>query len=231
MHRKIIVTADGSHSVEIPAMQVSYHSKYGAIQESQHVFIQAGLRESVRSQWQDPLQILEMGFGTGLNALLTLIESEKIDKRISYTAIEPFPLTETEFLQLNYCMLLRKPALQSLFEELHSCEWVKDIQIIREFTFHKIMTDLINFSTNQLFNLIYYDAFAPGAQPELWTKDIFEKLFNMMDFNGILVTYCSKGDVRRAMLEAGFSVEKIPGPRGKREMMRARKESRVKSGY
>jgi tRNA U34 5-methylaminomethyl-2-thiouridine-forming methyltransferase MnmC len=223
MHRKIIVTADGSHSVEIPAIQVTYHSKYGAIQESLHVFIEAGLKESVRTAPQEPLRILEVGFGTGLNALLTLIESEKIDKRISYTAIEPFPLTETEFRQLNYCALLQKPALQNLFGELHSCESEIDIQITPEFTVHKTITDLINFSTNQLFNLIYYDAFAPAVQPQLWTKEIFEKLLTMMDSNGILMTYCSKGDVRRAMLEAGFSVEKIPGPRGKREMLRAKK--------
>jgi len=229
MHRKIILTADGSHTVEIRAMQVSYHSKFGAIQESLHVFIEAGLKESVRIARQERLQILEIGFGTGLNALLTLIESEKIDKRISYTAIEPFPLTETEFRQLNYCTLLQKPDLQNLFEEMHSCESEKEIQITPEFTVHKTITDLINFSTDKLFNLIYYDAFAPDAQPELWTKEIFEKLFNMMDANGILVTYCSKGDVRRAMREAGFSVEKVPGPKGKREMLRAKKESRVGS--
>ena len=223
IERKIIITADGSHSVEIPDMQVAYHSKYGAIQESLHVFIEAGLRESVRSERQDPLRILEIGLGTGLNVLLTMIESRKIRERISYTAIEPFPLTDTEFRQLNYCMQLEKQELQPLFEELHSCEWEKDIQIIPGFTVHKIMAGLVNFSTNQFFNLIYFDAFAPGAQPELWTKEIFEKLFSMMAFNGILVTYCSKGEVRRAMLAAGFSVEKLAGPRGKREMIRARK--------
>ena len=223
MHRKIIETADGSHSVEVPGMQVTYHSKYGAIQESLHVFIEAGLRESVSTEPQDHLQILEIGFGTGLNALLTIIESEKTHERISYTAIEPFPLINAEFRQLNYCMQLQKPFLQPVFEKLHSCEWQKEIQITPGFMLHKTMVDLFNFSSNQFFNLIYYDAFAPAAQPELWTKEIFEKLFNRTASNGILVTYCSKGDVRRAMQEAGFNVEKIPGPKGKREMLRARK--------
>lgn len=227
MQRKIIITADGSHSVEIPGMQVAYHSKYGAIQESMHVFIEAGLGECIRSDRPDPLLILEIGFGTALNALLTMIESRTNNERIAYTAIEPFPLIDAEFRQLNYCMQLQRPELQPLFEKLHSCEWEKDIQITPRFIVHKIMIDLVNFSTNQFFHLIYYDAFAPGAQPELWTKEIFEKLFSMMATNGILVTYCSKGAVRRAMLAAGFSVEKVPGPVGKREMLRARKISNL----
>lgn len=225
MERKIIITKDRSHSIAVPEMNVTYHSIHGAIQESMHVFINVGLR-SGRSRRPDRLNeptryVLEMGFGTGLNALLTLIEADKLKQPIHYTAIELFPLNVDEVSQLNYCDQLNQSSYQSLFEKLHQCEWEKDIVITSQFTLHKTNSDLINFSTNQLFNLVYFDAFAPAAQPELWSKDIFEKLFGLMNEKGILVTYCSKGDVRRAMRSAGFIVEKIPGPPGKREMLRA----------
>jgi len=229
MERKVIITKDGSHSIAIPEMDVTYHSIHGAIQESMHVFIEAGFNRSGRLERPDRYIILEIGFGTGLNALLTLIEAEKHKQPVLYIAIELFPLSVDEAARLNYCGQLDHTDCQPLFEKLHQCEWEMDITITNYFTLHKTKINLINFSTSQLFNLIYFDAFAPNAQPELWTKEIFEKLYNVMVPEGILVTYCSKGDVRRAMQGAGFVVEKLAGPKGKREMLRASRSSIVTS--
>jgi tRNA U34 5-methylaminomethyl-2-thiouridine-forming methyltransferase MnmC len=222
MDRKIILTADGSNSISIPEMNVTYHSIHGAIQESEHVFINAGFNYLISKSSDQPISLLEMGLGTGLNALLTLIETEKHPQTVQYTAVELHPLTIDESRSLNYCEQLNRTDLQTLFEKIHSCEWNNTINLTPHFTFHKINKDLIGLSASQLFNLIYYDAFAPAAQPELWTQPVFEKLYSMMATNGILVTYCSKGDVRRAMQAAGFIVEKIQGPPGKREMVRAK---------
>jgi len=225
MHRQIIVTADGSHTVSIPEMNLMYHSVYGAIQESQHVFIEAGfLHASERLQRPEALHILEIGFGTGLNALLTLIEAENKQLQVHYTALELYPLSTTEIAVLNYCEQLSQPDLQNTFNKLHTNEWEKDISMTRYFTLHKISQSLLQFSTNTLYDLVYFDAFAPAAQPELWTKEVFENVYRLLSPKGILVTYCSKGDVRRNMQAAGFIIEKIPGPKGKREMMRAIKE-------
>ncbi|MDP4262791.1 MAG: tRNA (5-methylaminomethyl-2-thiouridine)(34)-methyltransferase MnmD [Bacteroidota bacterium] len=240
MERKIITTSDGSHSIAIPEMKVTYRSIHGAIQESLHVFIDAGLgkcfrlvqrvgpleinfQQAMPTEVAGPLHLLEMGFGTGLNALLTLIEADKLKHPVHYTALELFPLSKEEVQSLNYCEQLNKSHHQMVFEKLHQCEWGKDVCISPFFTLHKSNVGLPRYSTDQRFNLIYFDAFAPASQPELWTKEVFEKLYSMMYPGGILVTYCSKGDVRRAMQAAGFGVEKIPGPRGKREMLRARK--------
>lgn len=216
MEREIIHTDDGSHTIAIPAMNVTYHSRHGAIQESMHVFIEAGLR-----QLAGDVHILEMGFGTGLNALLTLIETELQPRNIYYETIEAFPLTPAEASQLNYCEQLQRPDLQPLFDQLHQCEYEKTVAITPYFTIQKHHTKLAGFSADQPVNLVYFDAFAPTAQPELWTADIFTGLYYMMVPKGILVTYCSKGEVRRAMQTAGFIIEKLPGPPGKREMVRA----------
>ncbi|HEX2630896.1 MAG TPA: tRNA (5-methylaminomethyl-2-thiouridine)(34)-methyltransferase MnmD [Chitinophagaceae bacterium] len=229
MKRLPLITKDGSHTISIPEMNVTYHSIHGAIQESMHVFIKAGL-EAIRPQsvvadyGHHPIAIFEMGFGTGLNALLTLIDAEEKKQPVYYYSVELFPLNNEEVNQLNYCNELNRSALQPLFEQLHNCEWEKDIRITNHFTIHKTNTDLTHLSTPGRFNLIYYDAFAPGAQPELWTASVFEKLYNLLLPGGILVTYCSKSDVQRAMKAAGFGIEKIPGPPGKREMIRAVKQ-------
>lgn len=224
MQRKIILTGDGSHSIEVPELKVTYHSIHGAIQESRHVFIQAGLLYSEVFDYAGVHQVLEIGFGTGLNALLTLIEADKHKNRIYYTAIELYPLNESEVRQLNYCEQLHLQQYQTLFEKMHQCEWGEMFEITNYFRLTKIKRDLLDFSTETLFFLIYFDAFAPNAQPELWTKEVFEKMYSLLLPEGILVTYCSKGNVRRAMKAAGFKVEKIPGPPGKREMIRAIKK-------
>jgi tRNA U34 5-methylaminomethyl-2-thiouridine-forming methyltransferase MnmC len=220
VERKIIYTKDGSHTVEIPGLKVTYHSIHGAIQESKHVFIEAGFK-SLALPNTSRLSIFEMGFGTGLNALLTIIEAEKLQNEIFYETVEQFPLDNIETRSLNYCKQLDRQDLQLAFELLHKCDWEKETNITSNFIFKKTKTDLLNFQTTRNFNLIYFDAFAPNAQPALWTKDVFEKMFSILDPGGILVTYCSKGDVRRAMQAAGFTIEKLPGPPGKREMIRA----------
>jgi tRNA U34 5-methylaminomethyl-2-thiouridine-forming methyltransferase MnmC len=227
VERKTIITKDGSHSISIPGMNVTYHSIHGAIQESLHVFIEAGFTESLnRSQLTgQPIALFEMGLGTGLNVLLTMMEAEKNRQPVHYTAVELYPLDKEHITALNYCRQLNRPGLQTAFEHIHGCEWEKDIIISPFFTLHKTKNDLANFSGGHFFDLVYFDAFAPAAQPELWTTGIFQKLYDMMNENGLLVTYCSKGEVRRAMQAAGFTTEKIAGPTGKREMLKARKES------
>src|SRR5438034_1677619 len=180
MQRKRIVTNDGSHSISIPEINVTYHSMHGAIGESMHVYIQEGFyKVSDALQASDTLGIFEAGFGTGLNALLTLIESEKSGRKIFYETIEPFPLTTEEAGELNYCAELNRKDLQPIFEKLHSSDWEQEITITNNFILKKSNTELQNFKTSELRNLIYFDAFAPNAQPELWTKEIFDKMFSV----------------------------------------------------
>lgn len=225
MLREIIITKDGSHTVSIPHMNVTYHSVHGAIQESMHVFIQAGFYHADKPGDNSPVRIFEMGFGTGLNALLTLIEAGSRHEPVYYTAIELSSLAREEIKYLNYCQQLNRKDLQPVFEELHFSAWEKQNTLTPWFTLYKSAVDLLQLDPANYapYHLIYFDAFAPGAQPELWTKEIFEKLYQLLLPGGLLVTYCSKGDVRRAMQSAGFAIEKIPGPPGKREMIRARR--------
>lgn len=220
MERKIIITEDGSNSISIPSINVTYHSIHGAIRESKHVFIDAGLH-NIAGTHKDLTRVFEMGFGTGLNALLTLIGMQKWNRKCYYETIELFPLEYKEVKSLNYCKQLARGDVQTLFERLHSCEWEKEITITPNFSFKKSKTNLLTFETSKPFHLIYFDAFDPNAQPELWTKEIFEKMFSILNPGGILVTYSSKGIVRRALQAAGFSVEKLSGPPGKREIIRA----------
>ena len=223
MQRELLITKDGSHTISIPEMNVTYHSVHGAIQESMHVFIQAGLKDSGIFDTVGVNSILEVGFGTGLNALLSLVEAEKHQTRLYYTAIELYPLNELERKTLNYCEQLDLPQYQPLFEKMHECGWEEMYEITEFFRLTKTKRDLLDFTASDAFNIIYFDAFAPAAQPELWTKEIFENLYGALTQGGTMVTYCSKGDVRRNMIAAGFTVEKIPGPLGKREMLRAKK--------
>ncbi|HXL57810.1 MAG TPA: tRNA (5-methylaminomethyl-2-thiouridine)(34)-methyltransferase MnmD [Chitinophagaceae bacterium] len=216
----IQLTADGSHTVAVPDMQVTYHSIHGAVKESVHVFIEAGLKPLLLYRY-DTMSIFEMGFGTGLNALLSLQYAIQYDRKIYYYTVELFPLHTHEYSSLNYAAQLQNDTLQFYFMQLHESPWEKDINIHSLFTLHKTNQSLLNLSIDQPFQLIYFDAFAPNAQPELWTQQVFEKMFHLLAHNGVLVTYCSKGDVRRAMKAAGFTVEKLQGPPGKREMIRA----------
>lgn len=222
MNRKVIKTADGSDTILIDDLGVSYHSKHGAIQESMHVFIEAGLEFYIAQlSTNQRISIFEMGLGTGLNALLTCQYTHKNSMNISYTAVEQYPATKEEVSVLNYSSLLQDDT--NILTNIHTSEWEKTTGISDTFSFKKVHTSLQEYVPDEQYDIVYYDAFAPNAQPELWTTDIFSKLYSMMSDNAILVTYCSKGDVRRAMLSVGFEVQKIPGPPGKREMLRATK--------
>jgi tRNA U34 5-methylaminomethyl-2-thiouridine-forming methyltransferase MnmC len=233
MEQKIIITSDGSHSIYVPELNEHYHSIHGAIQESNHVFIEAGLKpfllpsSSLRSMLAGEVKILEIGFGTGLNALLTFLAAENSDLKINYTTIEAFPLKEEIVKELNYVSQLNvkedlKIKLQNIFEAFHSCEWEKDVSISEHFTFKKILAALQSTRlAEKQFDLIYFDAFGPPVQPEMWTEEVFSKIAAATKQGGVLVTYCAKGEVKRTLKKAGFSIENLPGPPGKREMVRA----------
>lgn len=219
MNRTVIQTGDGSHTLYVQELGERYHSIHGAIQESVHVFIQSGLKQF--EPGAEPLSILEIGLGTGLNALLTLIESEKSGVNINYTAIEAFPLEQELIEQLNYIKLLNVPEYNTSFDKIHSAEWNKVLRLTEKFTLLKLHTTLEKAVFEPKFQVVYFDAFGPRVQPEMWTDDVFSKLFSAMVQNGCLVTYCAKGEVKRTLKRAGFMVETIQGPPGKREMVRA----------
>ncbi|MBV9960689.1 MAG: tRNA (5-methylaminomethyl-2-thiouridine)(34)-methyltransferase MnmD [Parafilimonas sp.] len=223
MNKKVLhITEDGSHTIADEALNVTYHSKHGAIQESRHVFINAGLNYFLQQHLNNKqVCVFEMGFGTGLNALLTLQQAIQLNQKIIYQTIEPYPLSAEAYLRLNYASLIDNE-LQQNFTAMHTCEWNKPVSIHPLFSLQKIITTLQQFITAQQFDVIYFDAFDPNAQPELWTIEIFKKMFDhMLHSNGVLTTYCSKGIVRRALQFVGFTVEKLKGPKGKREIVRA----------
>ena len=219
-HRIIQITEDGSHTVTVPSMNVTYHSKHGAIQESMHVFVNSGLNYFIEHTNSETINIFEMGFGTGLNALLSLQFAIQHNQNIGYKTIEPFPLSVEEIIDLNYTGLINKDLKES-FYAMHNCDWNKVVALHPLFSFQKIQAGLKEVELMQKFHVIYFDAFDPTAQPELWTESIFKKMLDLLFTNGILVTYCSKGVVRRAMQAAGFKTEKLAGPPGKREIVRA----------
>jgi tRNA U34 5-methylaminomethyl-2-thiouridine-forming methyltransferase MnmC len=218
MQKFIQITADGSHTIHIPEMGVTYHSNHGAIAESLHVYIDAGLNYLLENQKFPVLNILEMGFGTGLNALLSLQWGKQNSIPIHYTSIETDPLNQEEYTALNYGSFLN---MSHELLALHDAEWNLAIKINEHFSLEKQRIDLREFESPKKFHCVFFDAFSPVEQPELWTTEIFKKLYTMLVPGAILVTYCSKSAVRTAMQEAGFRVTKIPGPRGKREMVRA----------
>ena len=227
MSRKIILetTADGSSTLYVPALDEHYHSTNGAVQESQHVYIESGLLHYIHTNYphnktndaesQDEIQVLEFGFGTGLNALLTSLEAEKQKIKIRYVALEKFPLPQEITNQLNY-----STANQLLFRQIHQSEWGTPVSITPYFTIQKIAIDFTEFDFLNRYDVVYYDAFAPDKQPEVWSQELFDRLFLSMNPRGILTTYCAKGSIRRMMQQAGFVVERIPGAAGKREMLR-----------
>lgn len=211
------LTGDGSGTLYSNDMQESYHSLNGAVQESRHVFIDAGLKRCFGKR----LRILEVGFGTGLNALLTWGEAKRSQLDVTYFTVESYPLPSVTTSALGYDQL-EPILLKSAFSQLHESVW--DDTIVLEkgcFAICKIEDDFRNFTLPSGLDLIYFDAFAPDKQPEMWEEHLFQKLFEAMNEQGILVTYCAKGEVRRRMQRCGFIVERIQGPPGKREMIRA----------
>ncbi|MEM6963590.1 MAG: tRNA (5-methylaminomethyl-2-thiouridine)(34)-methyltransferase MnmD [Bacteroidota bacterium] len=220
---KIFTTEDGSHSLFSEKHGVSYHSKYGAIQETEHVFINAAFRYKFPTT---SLAILEIGFGTGLNAYMTFLACEKEKVKVNYCAVEAYPITKEAVLQLNYPTLLEDSS--STFQKLHELPWDQAQPLSDYFIFQKQLKRFEDLDFKNQFDVIYFDAFAPNAQPELWEENILQSMYDALRPEGVLTTYCAKGVVKRTLKKIGFTVEAIPGPPGKREMTRAIKnESQV----
>lgn len=214
---RIIETKDGSHTVISSHFGEAYHSKFGAIQESKHVFLQAGLLPILNKRSR--VSILEIGFGTGLNAVLTYLETRGLPVHIQYDTIEAYPLEPEAIEALNYPQLL--DLSPTIWTKIHTTDWEEDILLSANFQFKKHHLLFQEFDLKKQYDLIYYDAFAPEAQPELWDIPILTKMFDFLVKGGILVTYCAKGYVKRNLKAVGFTIESIPGPPGKREMTRA----------
>jgi len=218
MQTELKITEDGSHTLFVPGIDECYHSTHGAIQESKHIFIEAGLKQCPKNE----IRILEIGFGTGLNAFLTLLEAERSEKHIHYTSLELYPVETGKAIQLNYPEKLG-PEKRQFFEELHKAEWNLEIPITPFFKLKKLDADYTVSILKDNFDVVYFDAFSPEKQPEMWSRELFEKIYSHCNPGAVLTTYCAKGIVRRAMQEAGFVVERLAGPPGKREILRGRK--------
>lgn len=216
---ELFLTEDGSHSIFSAKYKVPYHSRHGAIIETNHVFIEAGLKTKFDSN--TAIGILDIGFGTGLNAFMTLIESDNRSTEIYYEAIEAFPVAENVAREFNYALQLNtKP---EDFLQLHKLAWNETHILSDQFTFKKQLNTFEDFETSHLFDVIYFDAFAPSAQPTLWETGLLSKMYAYLKPDGILVTYCAQGQFKRNLKAVGFNIEPLPGPPGKREMTRARK--------
>jgi tRNA U34 5-methylaminomethyl-2-thiouridine-forming methyltransferase MnmC len=220
MRKEFQITEDGSHTIYLPEMDEHYHSTHGAIQESVHIYIGQGLLQTSGS----PISILEIGFGTGLNAYLTYCYAQKMNISVDYCSLEKYPLTEQEYLQLNYPKSVF-PENAEIFEQMHRTNWGAIHEISPKFRLQKLHTDLLThqFEATPTYDLVYYDAFAPGKQPEMWTEEVLQKVAASVKIGGILTTYCAKGTVRRAFSVAGFQMDRVPGPIGKKEILRGKK--------
>lgn len=215
----MVTTEDGSSSIFLPQLNEHYHSTHGAIQESQHVFMKMGWEQAIIDKKE--ISVLEIGFGTGLNAWLVMLDVKMNSARPTafYTALEAYPIHIDLARQLNYASADDTNA----FMAMHNAGWNSPQELQERFTLDKRHISLHDFTATRKYNLIFFDAFAPNIQPELWTKEVFDKMYSSLDTGGVLVTYCAKGQVRRNMIEAGFIVERLVGPPGKREMLRATK--------
>lgn len=220
MERKIIQTSDGSSSVYLPEWDENYHSKHGAIQEAYHVFIRSGLD---LFKDESSLCILEMGFGTGLNCMITFLETKKRNLSINYVGLEGYPLELKMIVELNHLEQLGAKEESKAYNRIQSSDWEKTVEVDSSFSLIKKQIMFENYQESNMADLIYFDAFGARVQPELWTETIFAKMYDALKENGKLVTYAAKGSVRRAMQAVGFEVERLPGPPGKREMLRGTK--------
>lgn len=215
---QIIITEDGSHTIFASDLNETYHSTHGAIDESKCVFFENGLKHFSNC---DEVSILEVGFGTGLNAFLAFLYSINESIKISYTSIEKFPLPQSIVEGLNYATLLSVADHQDLFIQMHMLEDNKRLELSDSFSFEKRLIDIKNFTTNNRFDLIFFDAFSPDKTPELWSKETLQKMFQLLSPKGVLSTYCAKGTVKRTLKEIGFRLEHPKGPKGKREITTA----------
>lgn len=226
MKREIIITSDGSTTIHLPDWNEQYHSKHGAIQEAKHVFIKHGLHHFCNSdefteRSRSEVSILEIGFGTGLNCFITILETEN---PINYVGVEAYPISEAEIEKLNYVSELDAENQQEIFDTIHSVSWEEKHRISENFQLTKRKQFFSDIEDRNAFDVIYFDAFGARVQPELWTEEIFQKMYDSLKTNGILVTYSAKGSVRRALQSVGFTVERLEGPPGKREMLRGVKK-------
>lgn len=219
MKRKIIQTRDGSTTIHIEEWDECYHSRFGAIQEAQHVFIKKGLSLFEN----DTVSILEIGFGTGLNAFVTFLESQKLNQTINYVGVEAYPISAEEASLMNYVAELDAENESVIFEKMHQCNWEEPIVLREDFVFTKRKQFFADIDDIEKFDLIYFDAFGFDVQPELWSTAIFQKMYDALKPKGVLVTYAARGVIKRSMMEVGFTVEKLKGAPGKREMFRAKK--------
>jgi tRNA U34 5-methylaminomethyl-2-thiouridine-forming methyltransferase MnmC len=219
LKREIIQTLDGSTTIHLQEWDECYHSKHGAIQEAQHVFIKNGLSLFENKH----VSILEIGFGTGLNAFITFLEAKKLNQTIDYVGVEAYPISAEEVLSMNYVEELNATDESAIFETMHESNWEEKISLNKDFSLTKRKQFFEAIDDIEKFDLIYFDAFGYRVQPELWSTEIFQKMYNALKPNSVLVTYAARGVVKRSMIEVGFTVEKLAGPPGKREMFRARK--------
>jgi tRNA U34 5-methylaminomethyl-2-thiouridine-forming methyltransferase MnmC len=218
---KIITTEDGSHSLYHEGLKETYHSFHGALQESLHVFIEKGLRFwRNKSGLPKEVSIFEVGFGTGLNALLAAQFAIENEVKINFTSLEPFPLALNIINQLNYAQLIDHDKFKTVFEELHAAAWEKAVEINPYFSIHKVKSKLEDFQTDDKFDVLFFDAFAPNKQAELWTADLMARCYNLLKESGVFTTYSAKGQLKRDLKSVGFEVETLPGPPGKKEMVR-----------
>ena len=219
MKRSIIQTRDGSTTIHIEGWDECYHSRFGAIQEAQHVFIKNGLSLFENKS----ISILEIGFGTGLNAFITFLESQKLNQTIDYVGVEAYPVSADEVVSMNYISELKAENESEIFKKMHQCNWNEQIILRADFLFTKRQQFFADINDIEMFDLIYFDAFGFDVQPELWSTSIFQKMYDALKPKSVLVTYAARGVVKRSMIEVGFTVEKMEGPPGKREMFRAKK--------
>lgn len=219
MKREIIITNDGTTTIRIPEWNENYHSSHGAIQEAKHVFIKNGL-DLFKNQ--SSISILEIGYGTGLNAFITFLETHET-LNVDYVGIEAYPVSMKEIGQLNYVSQLGAFQFHPIFERMHSDDWEIPQNISNNFTLTKHQQFFQEIEDKDRFHLIYFDAFGFPTQPELWSEEIFKKMYDALLPDGVLVTYACRTVIKKAMLSVGFSVEKLPGAPGKREMLRAKK--------
>ena len=222
MQKELILTEDGSHTLRVEDIDECYHSTHGAVQESLHIFIDSGLREYLSVNGDNSeIKVLEIGFGTGLNAFLTLIEAERLKLKINYTTLELYPLSTDDTIRLNYPEIICGD--RGLFEKTHYSPWDEENEISSFFSLCKIKADFTRYELQGIYDVIYFDAFSPEKQSEMWAESGFERIYKKSGDGAVITTYCAKGVVRRAMQSAGFVMERLPGPPGKREILRGRK--------
>lgn len=221
--KQFLITEDGSHTIYIPELDETYHSTHGAIGESNYVFIDNGLNYFFATQKREEVKIFEVGFGTGLNALLSSVFAEEHLAHIQYESMEAFPLTQLETQKLNYTELISSSHSNELFKQIHASQWNRWVDISPNFRLKKTRETIRDYQVKETFDICFFDAFAPTKQPEMWELPILQKMSNLLKLNGLFVTYCAKGQLKRDLKSLGFQVETLPGPPGKFEMVRATK--------